>query len=163
MKTFYVYLSGPMDGLTGDDARGWRKWAIEYFELYPELGIKCIDPCRDIVCNEDGIITDINSKALTVDGISISKATRDKIDILCCDAMLINLSVPDRPYFGTTREIDVALVNKKATFAFYRQHKPAAEHCWLMPDCLDALVPSLSEAISLIVEWVAEQRQKMEG
>jgi hypothetical protein len=76
-----VYLAGPINGTTDDEANAWRAEAKKFFT--------CIDPmARDYRGREDESVADI------VEG--------DKSDIESCEVLLANCW---RPSWGTSQEI----------------------------------------------------------
>lgn len=87
METMTIYLAGPIDGVSEDEARGWRRQVIES----APTGCLFFDP----------------SSAWG----GASAATAEALDqgnrgvLYNCDGVLVNLSGPGRG-FGTIRELE---------------------------------------------------------
>lgn len=103
-----VYLSGPIIGVTYDDARfGWRKYVAD--RLSP--GIKPLSPMR-----HEGHLAEI-SGTLEHDNIPATHffsrsrviVEKDRLDIERCDIMLVNLIGAKRVSIGTCVEIGIAM------------------------------------------------------
>lgn len=79
-----VYLCGPINGRSDDDAKGWREWVKARL---PD----CVDPMD----------RDYRGRELEP-GIAKEIVENDKRDILGCDAMIVYY---DKPSVGTSMEI----------------------------------------------------------
>lgn len=121
-----VYLCGPINGCTDDEATSWRE--VAKAELGPD---NCIDPMRrDYRGREDSHVTEI------VEG--------DKNDISSCDAVLANCW---HASWGTAMEIYLAHLFCKPVIAVV---PPGPVSPWLRYHC--ALVTtSLDDALNALL------------
>jgi nucleoside 2-deoxyribosyltransferase len=101
----YLYLAGPISGLTYDEATAWRDRVCDYFIDSP---VECLSPMRGkahlVKYNKGGIpsASELIGNPLCSDkGI----VTRDWFDVKRSDAVLMNLAGADRVSIGTMVEI----------------------------------------------------------
>jgi nucleoside 2-deoxyribosyltransferase len=119
-----VYLSGPINGCTDEEAKGWRERAKR---LLP--GIETLDPMRrDYRGREQGNVPVI--------------VAEDKRDIDECDVLLVNAM---RPSWGTAMEVMLGYERGKRVVAFREDTRPSP---WLEWHC--DLKCSLEEACAFI-------------
>lgn len=86
-----VYLAGPINGCTDEEAKDWREW------VKANAPFQTIDPMRrDYRGREDQFVKEI--------------VELDKLDILQADLILVNY---DKPSVGTSMEILFAWMNQK--------------------------------------------------
>lgn len=83
-----VYLGGPINGCTDEEARGWRG---EVKQLLARHSIGYLDPMR----------RDYRGRELQP-GVAVHIVENDKEDIRECDVLLMNCQ---RPSWGTAMEI----------------------------------------------------------
>lgn len=83
-----VYLGGPINGCTDEEANGWRD---DVKALLDEAGIAYLDPMR----------RDYRGRELE-EGIAEEIVVGDKEDIEECDVLLMNCP---KPSYGTAMEI----------------------------------------------------------
>jgi len=113
-----VYLSGPIRGLSYDQAVGWRDNV--HVALYPEIttyspmrGKEALAGCECL--DERDLITD--DSAFTVKGI----VGRDYNDVRICDLLFINLLGAKQFSVGTISEIAAAhMLNKPIVLVMER-------------------------------------------
>jgi nucleoside 2-deoxyribosyltransferase len=83
-----VYLSGPISGLSYDDATKWRNVVADTLDAF---GIKSLDPMRD----KESLMGEALLGADTVVKRGIDPRDifiRDLTDVMRCDVMLVNLT-----------------------------------------------------------------------
>lgn len=127
-----VYLCGPINGRTDDDAKGWREYAKT---LLPNT------------C--DPMDRDYRGRELEP-GIAAEIVENDKADILGCDAMLVYY---DKPSVGTSMEIlfahqanyDEQYGTGMKIVLVDKSDKPLSP--WLVYHC-DLVVKTLDEGIA---------------
>lgn len=83
-----VYLGGPINGCTDEEATGWRE-AVK--EILDERGIDWLDP----------MVRDYRGREMEP-GIASEIVENDKADIRECDVLLMNCPAPS---VGTSMEI----------------------------------------------------------
>lgn len=83
-----VYLGGPINGCTDEEAHGWRD-AVR--PLLEGLGYECVDP----------MTRDYRGRELEP-GIAAEIVELDKLDIDGCDVLLMN---SPKPSYGTAMEM----------------------------------------------------------
>lgn len=99
-----IYLSGPMAGLSGDEANGWR---VEFALLMQDLGadvtdVTCLSPMRGKDLAREAVIQRAyddplrNARAIV---------TRDRWDVMRCAVMVVNLLGADTISIGTVAEM----------------------------------------------------------
>lgn len=120
-----VYLCGPINGRSDDDARGWR----EYAKLaLPDT----LDPMD----------RDYRGRELEP-GIAAEIVENDKADIRDCDFLLVYY---DRPSVGTAMEILFAHELGKTIILINKSASPLSP--WLVYHC-PTIVPSLADGLRL--------------
>lgn len=124
-----VYLCGPINGCSDDEAMSWRKRAAALLLFAP--GCEVVDPMRrDFRGQEEGRETEI--------------VTSDKADIDASDAVLVNA---ERASWGTAMEVFYAHGQGKRVVAFVGRQRPSpwlTFHCeYVFPDLEDALTALL--------------------
>jgi nucleoside 2-deoxyribosyltransferase len=121
-----VYLCGPINGRSDDDAKGWREYAKQHLS-------DTVDPMS----------RDYRGRELEP-GIAKEIVENDKEDILSCDALLVYY---DKPSVGTSMEILFAHQLGKRMVLVDKSDKPLSP--WLLYHC-DVIVKSLDEAIEVL-------------
>lgn len=125
-----VYLCGPINGCSDDEAMSWRQRATALLLFAP--GVEVLDPMR-----KDFRGVEAGNEALIVEG--------DKQDILSADAVLVN---GGRPTWGTAMEVLYAHQFGKRVVAFIGKQRPSpwlTYHCqYVFPDLEDALTALLA-------------------
>jgi len=108
IDNYYVYLAGPILGSTYSGATKWREHVIT---LFPE-NIVCLSPMRDKQYLQNAGIID---KTVYADQLSTPKGinTRDRNDVLRCDAVLVNFLDADIISVGTCIELGWADILRK--------------------------------------------------
>ena len=124
MKT--VYLCGPINGRTDEDAKNWRE---QVKASHP----KCLDPMR----------RDYRGRELEP-GIAREIVDGDIEDIDASDTLLVFF---DRPSAGTAMEVFYAKQKGKRVVVIDAQDKPLSP--WLVHHS-DVVVRSVSEALNLL-------------
>jgi nucleoside 2-deoxyribosyltransferase len=106
MSRYLVYLSGPISGLTYDDAEDWRKRATLYLERTSK--IECLDPlrCKDFL-KQRGVIGDTPEEFPAI-GSDEFIGMRDHWDTVRSDVVLVNLLGAKTVSIGTVLEIGMA-------------------------------------------------------
>jgi nucleoside 2-deoxyribosyltransferase len=119
---FYVYLAGPIAGLTDSEANGWRKNAEIFFDnKCPNGVIKAVSPLRNEPANKDGIYDDQLHLGDRQDWFVTPRciASKNWFDVQNCDIVLVyypgNLC-DNRPSFGTIIEIGWAIALGKPLY-----------------------------------------------
>jgi len=104
-----IYLAGPIDGLSYDEATDWRKDVIKELEKEEIIGLSPMR-CKYFLKGCSKLTDKISDNALTSDsGIT----TRDLWDIERSDAVLFNLLNAKKVSIGTMIEYGAAgILNK---------------------------------------------------
>lgn len=122
-----LYLCGPINGCTDDEAMSWRRAATEKLSPYYEI----LDPMR-----RDFRGTEVGNERAIVEG--------DKRDIAGCDALLVNAL---RPSWGTAMEVKYAHTFGKRIVAFVGFQRPSP---WLKYHC-QYVFPDLEDAVTALL------------
>lgn len=115
-----VYLAGPIRGLTVEEASDWRDTMTYQLE---RVGIRALSPMRykAFLLHEGPILNEYPDHPMgTAKGIT----TRDRFDVMRCDAVFANL-LGDRPSVGTMIELGWADAYRKPIVAMWRDADPA--------------------------------------
>lgn len=121
-----VYLCGPINGRTDDDAKGWRELAKERIQ-------RTLDPMD----------RDYRGRELEP-GIAAEIVENDKVDIQNSDVLLVYY---DKPSVGTSMEILFANQLGKRVVLVDKSDKPLSP--WLIYHCHE-VYKTLDEAISAL-------------
>lgn len=122
-----VYLGGPINGCTDEEANGWRDAAKKQIE---DAGHEWVDPMdRDYRGRE------------MEPGIAEAIVENDKADIDKCDVILLNCP---KPSVGTSMECFYAWTQDKRVVAIVPSDRPPSP--WLVYHA-DALCHSVREAL----------------
>lgn len=121
MRTFKVYLAGPIAGLTYDEAQDWRakaKFALE--QPFPGGMIQAYSPLRgkaDVLPAP----TAYQPAAKFAHPLATDRAImrRDHFDCVGADAILANLERAPRPSLGTAMELAWAYDHHIPVVAIY--------------------------------------------
>jgi nucleoside 2-deoxyribosyltransferase len=130
-----VYLCGPINGCTDDEATGWREQAKKY------LAGETYDP----------MVRDYRGRELEP-GIAKEIVENDKLDIQECDAILV---MYEKPSVGTSMEALFAHQLGKLIVLVDRSGKPLSP--WLIYHSTKAF-PTLAEATAFINRWATGER-----
>ncbi len=141
-----VYLAGPISGLSYQQAlAGWR---LSAEALLAMRGIKSINPMRfkDRLAGEVSICeigysgSQNNSKAIV---------TRDRNDIIRCDAVLMYLLCADTVSKGTMVELGWADVLRKPVVVVMEPEGNIHDHSFVR-EIAGWVVPTLDEAVDIL-------------
>lgn len=133
-----VYLAGPINGCTDDEAKGWRE---RVKELVAPLGIEAFDPMdRDYRGREQE------------PGIAEKIVEQDKADI---DAVAIVLVCYEKPSVGTSMEVLYAYERGKGVIVVNKSGKALSP--WLLYHS-HAQVETFERAVELIAEGERRMR-----
>lgn len=133
MDHFMIYLAGPMDGISDQEAHGWREQiAIEY------PNILFFMPHRAYA----------NSSRHTA--LSVDHMNRHAIN--CSSGLLANLIGPGRG-FGTIREIEFARMKQKRV-AIAADERDIGQHTLLAYD-IDVQA-TITDAMNSLLEWLTD-------
>lgn len=122
-----IYLCGPINGCTDDEACTWRQW-------FREQGCWCIDPmARDYRGKEAESYREI--------------VDLDKLDIRECDVVVVMYT---QPSVGTSMEVFYAWTIGKPVIVIDESSKPISP--WLRYHST-AIVKSKEEALAKLERW----------
>ncbi len=126
---YLVYLSGPISGLTYDDADNWRNLAK--LTLERNSRIECLDPlrCKEFLRLEGEISPNDNYGNYIASDEFIG--TRDHWDTTRCDLMLVNLLGAKTVSIGTVLEIGMAYATGVKIFVVMGRTGNVHEHCMI--------------------------------
>lgn len=154
MKVFKVYLSGPITGLSFNEAEGWTEYAKQQlnvldFEHIGKFRIDGYKPLRKKTFLKD-------EKSLSAHGYNIHPlstnrgiVTRDMYDVKTSDAILVNLLGAKRVSIGTVCEISGAFVLDKPIVLVMEKEQNFHEHCFIREMC-DYHVSDLDHGIEIV-------------
>lgn len=165
MKQYKIYLSGPITGLTYNDAIGWTDYAKEklaynFADLddFPGLkgqnvkyktGIIGYKPLRGKQYLKDvGKLEAVIDKPSTM---ATNKAIfgRDHYDVESCDAMLVNLLGAQRVSIGTMFEMAWAAEYRRPTVLVMEKQGNLHHHAFVL-EALTHWTDNLDEGIATI-------------
>lgn len=143
---YKVYLSGPISGLTFDEADDWRN----DFQYCLTDNIKCLDPlrCKEAL-RETGQVIDGNLPPESVVFRDEFIGMRDEWDTTRSDAIVVNLLGAKIASIGTILEIGMARNARVPILLIMEDDDNVHEHCMIrayatmrfnnVSDCLDAV------------------------
>lgn len=127
-----VYLCGPINGCTDEEAKDWRTYCAE------KLNGTCFDP----------MVRDYRGRELDP-GIAAEIVENDKSDILQCDSLLVYY---EKPSVGTSMEVLFAYDNGIPAVVVDKSGKPLSP--WFVYHS-SAVFPSLDAAVSFLNKGAA--------
>lgn len=147
-KHHFVYLAGPIAGLTYDKATYWR---TRFSEMMP-YWIKCISPMRAklYLQDEHEISSDGYTHPLsTRDGIT----ARDRFDVGRSDIIVANFLGATKPSLGTAVEFGWAKPpdGKQTPIVMITDGENNPHHHAMLLSLADFVVHSLDEASQVVV------------
>jgi nucleoside 2-deoxyribosyltransferase len=138
-----IYLAGPITGTSVTPGQDWRVDCAKRFAP----AIDTLSPARQAMetIDESGEPTDAQRLRLIVHGRGV--AARDRLDVMRCDLVLVNLVGAPRISIGSVGEIFWADAFRKPVVLV---REPGNVHTHAMLDALVGwIVPELDEAIEL--------------
>ena len=142
-----IYLAGPISGQTFAGCTSWRKDVAKQLKPY---GILCIDPMRgkDYLKPLNEPIKDSYDQFILSSLHAIT--TRDRWDVQRCDMVLINFTDATKVSIGTCIEVGWANAAGKPIIVVMKEDNMH----WhgILRDCALAVVPTLEQAISIIID-----------
>ena len=148
-----VYLSGPISGLTVNQAQNWRGYVTERllakgFEvLNPLRGAEGQQPPRKRLSSkspEDA--PELSDRAFVA---------RDRYDVLNCDVVLCNLIGAERVSIGTLFELAWAMMANKLTVVVMEKRDNIHSHAFVREAGL--VFHDLDEAVDYILTCAGEE------
>ncbi len=153
MKT--VYLAGPIDGLTYDDATDWRETATADLA---DAGIKGLSPmrCKSYLANVARLDNHDQSYGL-MSPLSTARGimTRDRFDATRCDVMLVNLLGAPNPSMGTVMEMAWADLRRTPIVCMIEADGSNPHEHPMVNETIGFRATSLSEALDLVKALLA--------
>ncbi len=134
-----VYLAGPIDGLSYEQATGWRDKVRE--ELLA-VGIKALSPLRaDVyIASPDGNKAMSNPRGIT---------TRDRFDCQNCSVVLVNLLGAKKCSIGTVMEIAWADLKRIPTVLVIEDNDNLHDHP-MIRECIGFRVPTITAGVDIV-------------
>jgi nucleoside 2-deoxyribosyltransferase len=152
--TYKVYLSGPITGLTYDNAVGWTDYAKEklWYSNGPEsteTGIVGYKPLRGKKSLSSS--NPLPSIVKSSNPLTTNKAilNRDKYDVMSCDCVLANLLGAKRVSIGTVAEIAWAHFLQKNIILVMEYEGNVHEHAFVL-EMATHRTDNLNEAIQIV-------------
>lgn len=106
MKTYLVYMAGPITGCSYDGCTNWRN---DFAKALSSYNVHCLSPMR----NKDYLSKETNVAQQYDTPLSCEKGiyTRDKFDCCRCDLLVVNILKATCVSIGTMLEIAWANAN----------------------------------------------------
>lgn len=148
MKDCYkIYLSGPITGLSYDEAIGWTDSVKN--RLWIDYGIEGYRPMRGKTFLKDATNLSATGNKENILGLQRGVYRRDKFDVLSCDAMLVNLLGAKRISVGTMFEMAWAEDNNKPVVLVMEPEGNVHEHMFVN-EAYTYRVDNLDDGIVLV-------------
>ena len=151
----YVYLAGPIFGVSFEDATSWRVWVKTH--LVP--GIKSVSPMRGKEFLRGKKMIEAGYPEEPILGADMPVASRDFFDIAKADLLFAYLPEAvskERPFCGTLLEIGAAI--QARTPVVLVSDDPRIRNCPLIKGKvgwqLDTLEMGVAAINSVLGEWV---------
>lgn len=141
--TYYVYLAGPILGISYGNATEWREYVKR---LFPP-NIVCLSPMR----NKQYLIREsIIDKKEYLDPLSTPKGinTRDRNDVIRCDVMLVNFLGAKIPSLGTAIEFGWADMLRKPIVVAMTEND--VHYHKMIRDLAGYIFPTLEESVDMV-------------
>lgn len=141
----YVYLAGPISGLSYGGCTDWRQYACEALS---SVGIIGVSPLRakDYLKNETAIGDSYEQSVLScARGIT----TRDRFDCVRADLLLVNLLGAERVSIGTMMEIAWADLSRIPVVLVIEPEKNVHDHA-MVRECVGFRVQTLDEGLNVV-------------
>lgn len=153
-----VYLSGPMAGLTQDQAQNWRSQVKHRLEPY----IECLDPMRGIVIPKGKTLKPHYGQSTAkldkrVDGSKYA-LTRDFLDTKRSDLILVNLLEADKISIGTVMEIAWAYALQIPIVVALPLDNNVHNHC-LINSSISVVVHSLNDLVEAALDLLNIEKE----
>lgn len=149
MRSFTVYLAGPITGLTFDGATDWRAYAKQKLN---DVGLRSLSPLRaQEHLRSVGVLTadcagyGEMSALTTPRGIFI----RDRFDATTCNVVLVNLLGAERVSQGSIVEISWAHWCRIPVIVAMERQGNLHDHI-MITEQIDFRVPSLDDALTVV-------------
>ena len=144
-KQFLLYLAGPITGLTYGDSTDWRSYVTK--ELPPHI---CgVSPLRA----KPYLLQEISIKD-AYDEFTLSSqkgiTTRDRMDVMRSDMLLVNLLGAKKVSIGSVIEIAWADMLRKPIILVTERTGNVHDHAMIREMC-GFIVPTLDEAIHVAI------------
>jgi len=153
MRTEFVYLAGPMSGLTYEDALAWRVEATEALRRISasasSVHYHTLDPCRGKEYLTGSVLAGVDTKDQGWGDIIVP---RDKYDVLRSAIVLVNLLPGEKVgkvSIGTMFEIAWAADHGRYTIVVMRHGDPVHDHEFVRKNA-SIVVPNLDAAYECI-------------
>jgi hypothetical protein len=150
VKTFTVYLAGPVTGLTYDGAEDWRAFAAG--KLFAR-GVHAISPLRgQEYLRSIGEISPTGEGYATMHPLSSPRAiaSQNRFDATRCGLMLVNFLGAQRVSIGTVMEIAWADLKRIPVVVAMEPEGNPHEHI-LINDAITHRTTTLEQAIDLAI------------
>jgi nucleoside 2-deoxyribosyltransferase len=145
----YVYLAGPITGLTFDGAQDWRSEASKALDSDK---IETLTPLRGKAhLRKDGVLHNgVKPYSQPENPITSSKGItrRDMNDTTRSSAVLANLSKTDKVSIGTVMELAWAY-KEQIPLVVVMEKENVHQHAMVL-ECATYIVPTLAEGIGLV-------------
>jgi nucleoside 2-deoxyribosyltransferase len=136
-----IYLAGPVYGKTALDAIEWRNYVTQKLETV----VDCYSPLRAKQFDHEGVFTGTCSKEplWTDRGIT----TRDRLDVMRCDGLIVNFLGATRVSIGTCVELGWADAWRKPTIVVMEEEN--IHNHPMVRDIAGYIVRDLDAAVTL--------------
>jgi nucleoside 2-deoxyribosyltransferase len=150
MKSFQVYLAGPITGLTYDGAEDWRAYAKAELAKYDIRGLSPLR-AKDYLRQVNGPISGTGEEYAHLGVLSLPRGvmTRDRYDATRCDVLLVNLLGAERVSIGTVMEIAWADA-KRIPIVVAMEAKGNPHEHMMVAEAIGFRVTALEEALHIV-------------
>lgn len=143
MKTFLVYLAGPITGVSYGDATDWRG---EFAKKFPSY-IQAVSPMRGKrYLSHEKMVQD----SYEMHPLSSQKGItcRDRMDVMRCDLLLVNFLGAKKVSIGTVMEIAWADAWRKP-IVLVMESENVHSHA-MVREVAGFIVPTIDEAATIV-------------
>ena len=151
-----VYLSGPISGLTVNQAQSWREYVTERLLA---KGFEVLNPLRGAE-GQQSPRKRLSSRSPEAAPELSDRAfvTRDRHDVLNCDVVLCNLAGAERVSIGAIFELAWAMMANKLTVIVLERKDNSHNHAFVREAGL--VFPALDEAVDYILTCAGEEPEE---
>jgi nucleoside 2-deoxyribosyltransferase len=148
-----IYLAGPIEGTSYDESINWRE---EVENKLKDCGIKCLSPMRDHrhLQEENSIKFKEEHGKENPTATARAITSRDRHDVLSCDAILVSLKGSQKATIGTMIEFGWADMARKPIVMIMEKEGNLHDHP-MVNEIASFKVTDLEEGIIVIKSLLA--------
>lgn len=147
MKEYFIYLAGPISGLTYKECTEWREYFYKTIDESTIKHVTCLDPMRGkTVLQQEQSIQSTGYQDILCKNRSIT--TRDRFDVMRSDLIVVNFLGAKRVSIGSVMEIAWADMLRKPIILIMEGSGNLHDH-GMITEAVGFRVSTVKEAIKV--------------